>query len=184
MEYPTEALIHELFEEQVRRTPDAIALVHGEESLTYAELNRRANKLARHLRSLGVGPDARVGISLDRGPRMLVSMLGVLKAGGAYVPLDPAYPADRLQFMTEDSEPVVVIDRSFSFYEASYEDGDLHCNGTSSNLAYVIYTSGSTGKPKGVAIEHRNAVNFITWAQQNFDREVLDRTLFSTSLSF
>jgi non-ribosomal peptide synthetase component F len=111
-DYPKEKLIHELFEEQVERTPEAVAVVHEDAWLSYGELNRRANQLAHHLRELGVGPDERVAICLERSLEMVVGLLGVLKAGGAYVPLDPAYPVERLRYMLEDSAPVALLTQS------------------------------------------------------------------------
>ena len=109
MAYPADLLVHELFEAQADRTPDAVALASAGESLTYAELNARANRVAHHLRELGVGPDVRVALCVERSVEMVVGLLGVLKAGGAYVPLDPSYPADRLRFMLRDSAPAVVL---------------------------------------------------------------------------
>ena len=108
-EYPSDRCVHELFEAQVERTPDAVAVEHGDQRLSYAELNARSNRLAHHLRSLGVKPDSRVAICVERSLEMVVSILAVLKAGGAYVPLDPAYPVERLSYMLEDSEPVVLL---------------------------------------------------------------------------
>src|SRR6185295_2070203 len=108
-EYPREKLAHELFEEQVEKTPDAVAVVFEDAMLSYGELNRRANQLAHYLRELGVGPDQRVAICAQRGLEMIVGLLGVLKAGGAYVPLDPNYPAERLRYMVEDSAPLVLL---------------------------------------------------------------------------
>src|SRR5262249_33189605 len=200
-EYPGEQCIHELFEEQVRKTPQAVALMCGAATLGYEDLNRRANRLARYLRDLGVKPDTRVAICVERGLEMVVGLFGVLKAGGAYVPLDPAYPAERLRYMLADSAPealitqgkltdlfnglcedLPVIDLDAIAIGQEYPETNLDRAGlqlTSRHLAYVIYTSGSTGIPKGVAIEHRNAVNFITWARGSFSREDLERTLFS-----
>ena len=177
---PRHRLIHEIFEERVEEFPDAPAVVYAGQSLTYDQLNKKANQLARYLRSRGVGPDARVGLCVERGLDMVVGMLAILKAGGAYVPLDPAYPADRLAYMLEDAAPpvlltqralvptlpdtavqIVAMDDDWS--RVSHEsDGNLEAAAiglTSSNLAYVIYTSGSTGRPKGVMVEHRNLVS-------------------------
>ncbi|HEX2076067.1 MAG TPA: condensation domain-containing protein, partial [Longimicrobium sp.] len=172
-EYPREAFVHEQFEAQVERTPGAAALVYEDETLSYAELNARANRLAHHLRALGVGPDARVGICVERGLEMVVGLLGVLKAGGAYLPLDPAYPGERLRYMLEDGAPaalltepalrplfagatlpVVELDAAAPTW-ASLPPTDLGRGGlTPEHLAYVIYTSGSTGRPKGVRVSH------------------------------
>ncbi|HMJ66694.1 MAG TPA: amino acid adenylation domain-containing protein [Candidatus Binatia bacterium] len=177
MPYAKNRCVHELFEEQVRRTPDAVAAAFEDKDLTYAELNRRANAVAAHLRSLGAAPELRVGICVHRSIEMLVGLLGILKSGAAYVPLDPAYPKERLTFMLEDAQiHALLTEESLAgeFSDAQTKvvpiekiapsDGDNNPVGgaTSENLAYVIYTSGSTGKPKGVMIRHRNVVNFFT----------------------
>ncbi|MEH1922365.1 amino acid adenylation domain-containing protein [Nostoc sp.] len=176
--YPQHLCIHQLFEAQVEKTPDSIAVVFNEEQLTYQELNHRANKIAHYLHSdsLGVGPEILVGICMERSLEMIVGLLGILKAGGAYVPLDPTYPQERLSFMLADSQvsvlltqqkfaeefadsraKVVCLDTDWeSINQHSQEN--LASNVTAENLAYVIYTSGSTGTPKGVAVPHR-AVN-------------------------
>jgi amino acid adenylation domain-containing protein len=214
-EYPKDKCIHQLFEEQVERTPDAIALVYENQQLTYRELNNRANQLAHYLQRQGVKPDARVGICVERGLDMVVGLLAVLKAGGAYVPLDPTYPAERLIYMLQDSAPVAILTdtqvptsvqaelhsaltgradvtpvidlqgdaNSWAMHPESNPERML-LGLTPAHLAYVIYTSGSTGRPKGVEIEHRNAVNFLHWAQCSFTAQQLSRTLFSTSLNF
>jgi amino acid adenylation domain-containing protein/FkbM family methyltransferase len=171
--------IDQLIERQAERTPKQVALVFGDEELTYGELNGRANQLARHLVALGVGPDALVGIYLQRSVEMVVAMLGVLKAGGAYVPLDPAYPPARVALVIEDAHLgfIVTTEQIRKALPASAAkvislDGDAKAIGSldaspvastagENNLAYVIYTSGSTGKPKGVMVEHRNVVNFF-----------------------
>ena len=182
-EFSSQQCIHQLFEEQVRTSPDATAVVYEESSLTYAELNRRANRLAHYLRGLGVKPDARVAICLERGLETVVALLGVLKAGGAYVPLDPAYPVERLRFMLEDCAPVTLltqghlqglftglrdavslVDLSDATAWSHQPDGNPDCASvglTPKNLAYVIYTSGSTGTPKGVMVEHRNVTRLF-----------------------
>jgi len=168
-----------LFEQQVRRTPQATALVFGDEQVSYGELNARANRLARHLRGLGVGREVKVGVLLERGVPMVVAVLGVLKAGGAYVPLDPSYPEERVAFMLQDSEAqvllteerllagvaagdarVVCVDRDAAAI-AQQAGGDLEAGPQPADLAYMIYTSGSTGRPKGVQIEHRALSNFL-----------------------
>ncbi|MBT2745530.1 MULTISPECIES: non-ribosomal peptide synthase/polyketide synthase [unclassified Lysobacter] len=202
--YPEQACIHQLFEAQVARTPDATAVVHGGESLSYAELDRQANRLANHLIGLGVKPDDRVGISIERGLSMVIGVFGVLKAGGAYVPLDPVYPRHRLAHMLADSAPMAVLTSatareslpevvsaplidlvdSNAEWRSESSDSPAVSGLTSAHLAYLIYTSGSTGMPKGVMIEHRNAVNFLSWAKESFDSSVLAKTLFSTSLNF
>lgn len=202
-DYPREATIARLFESQASRTPDALALVCEEASLTYRELNARANQLAVHLRSLKVGPEIPVGICLVRSWPMVVGILAILKAGGAYVPLDPAYPRDRLRFILADAQPPVLLTQQnlLSFFSdcapaavvcldsdwgkmrnASEENPapGVHAE----NLAYVMYTSGSTGRPKGVAIEHRSVAALLHWARQVFDPEELSGVLASTSVCF
>lgn len=184
-----ERCLHRLFEAQVRRTPDAVALVDPARTLTYAELNAQANRLARHLLVLGVGPDDRVALCAGRDAKTVIGLLAVLKAGGAYVPLDLDYPDDRLVHMLRDSAPVAMLARrgvSGRLVEAtiplldldaddapwstlSSDDPEVHAL-TERHLAYVIYTSGSTGLPKGVMIEHRSVANL--WAE-------LDRRVFS-----
>jgi amino acid adenylation domain-containing protein len=206
-EYPKDVCIHELFEAQVKRTPEATALVFGEEKVSYEELNRRANRLAHYLRKKGVKPEKRVGICTERSVETVVALLAVLKAGAAYVPLDPDYPEERLQYMVKDSGPVIVLTQRNSADlvrrvgngtamveldgKAERCEGEAETNPeresvglTPEHLAYVIYTSGSTGVPKGVMLEHHNAVNLICWANQAFSNDILARTLFSSSLSF
>lgn len=179
-DYPRESTIPQLFERQVARTPDTIALVSAGRSLTYRELDQRSNQLARHLQQFGVRPETLVGIAVERSVDMMVGLLAILKAGGAYVPMDPGYPVQRIALMIEDSEAPVILatERTRSHLGQTARrvvsiDGDAAAiagNGSHTvssaasgqNLAYVIYTSGSTGKPKGVMIEHRNAVNFFT----------------------
>jgi amino acid adenylation domain-containing protein len=197
------ACIHELFEAQVERTPDAEAVAFEGERLTYAELNARANRLAHHLRALGVGPDARVGICVERGPEMVVGALAVLKAGGAYLPLDPAYPADRLRYMLEDSAPaalvtqsslagtfagldvpVVELDAPAAAWAEGPETNPVCAGLTPEHLAYVIYTSGSTGRPKGVMVQHRSLVNHTAWQAAAFGIGARDTVLQRTSISF
>jgi amino acid adenylation domain-containing protein len=177
--YPRDVCVHELFEAQVRERPDAVALVWGDESLSYAELDARANRLANHLVRLGVGPDDRVGVLLERSAELIVSILAVLKAGGAYVPLDPGYPPERLRLMLADSSVRVLLSRSD--LAGAVEAGDLDLihldlaagalasepveaprgGATVENLAYIVYTSGSTGKPKGVMVAHRHVVQLV-----------------------
>ncbi|HEX8273730.1 MAG TPA: amino acid adenylation domain-containing protein, partial [Longimicrobiaceae bacterium] len=174
--YPRGVCIHELFEAQVRERPEAAALVWGGVELGYAELDARANRLAHHLRGLGVGPESRVGVLLERGPELIVAILAVLKAGGCYVPLDPGYPAERLALMLDDSSVRVLLSRSDVLFAA--RSGDLsvvlldeaadalaahpadapRSGATAENLAYIVYTSGSTGRPKGVMVAHRHVV--------------------------
>ncbi len=178
-DYPRDRCVHQLFEAQAARTPEAVAVVCQDRHLTYAELNARANQLAHHLIVLGVGPGVLVGLCLDRSLEMVVGVLGILKAGAAYVPLDPSYPAARLAFMlTETSAPVLVTQQALLPHLPHYAgrrlcldgdapsiaaqpDTDPPCRTTAEGLAYVIYTSGSTGTPKGVVIPHRAVVNFL-----------------------
>ncbi|HJX27571.1 MAG TPA: AMP-binding protein, partial [Thermoanaerobaculia bacterium] len=196
---PPGPCLHELIAEQAARAPEAVAVVHEESDLTYAELWRRTTALAAHLRGMGVGPEVRVGVCARRTPELVTGLLAVLEAGGAYVPLDPAYPAERLALLLEDSGaallltddssagrlpdldlPRVRIDAevtaspsSFAFRRPSPE-----------NLSYLIYTSGSTGRPKAVAIEHRSAVALALWARDAFPGRSLDGVLASTSVGF
>ena len=211
-DYPRTACIHQLFEAQVRRTPDAIAAIFTDTAkascrgkllqLTYRELNARANKLARYLQQLGIGPDVPVGICVERSLAMVIGLLGILKAGGAYVPLDPNYPKERLDWMVSDSQlPVLLTQQSLleTLPESqarilcldthwptieSYSPENLEISTVSSQLAYIIYTSGSTGKPKGVQIEHRSVANFLTSMQRQFNLTSADRLLAVTSISF
>ncbi|HEY9401549.1 MAG TPA: amino acid adenylation domain-containing protein, partial [Pyrinomonadaceae bacterium] len=201
-EYAREQCLHEMFAAQAARTPDAIAVVYGDEQLTYAELEGRANQLARHLRSLGVGAETRVGLYLSRTTELVVAMLGILKAGGAYVPLDAQYPAERVAFMLADSGAQVVLTEQALIETLPASTAQALCLDTnhekiarqskeplasataSDNLAYVIYTSGSTGRPKGVAIEHRAAVAMCMWANEVFTPPELERVLASTSICF
>ncbi len=193
--------IHRAFEVQVERTPDAIAAVLEHQALTYRELNVQANKLAHHLISLGVGPDVRVGICMGRSLEMLVSLLAILKAGGAYVPLDPGYPRDRLNYMLQNANVLVVLTRQRLMAQSPAQTAQLVCLDLdrpkwetnsiqnpgvpvkSDHLAYVMYTSGSTGKPKGVMITHRNVTNFFTGMDQSIGSDP-GVWLAVTSISF
>jgi amino acid adenylation domain-containing protein len=203
---PAPRRIDGLFEAQVRRTPEAPALVCDDYVLSYVELDARANRLARHLRALGVGPEIPVGVLLDRTPDLVVGLLAVLKAGGAYVPLDPAYPGARLAYYLEDSGAPVLLSRAdlASAVPASTggtgvrrvlldedaaeigsrRDEPLRRSAAERNLAYVIYTSGSTGRPKGVAIEHRSAAVLLHWASEVFPAADLRAVLAATSVCF
>ncbi|HYR09422.1 MAG TPA: amino acid adenylation domain-containing protein, partial [Longimicrobium sp.] len=202
-EYPADRCIHELFEARAARTPDAVALVHEAESLTYAELNARANRLAHHLIRLGVGPEVRAGVCLERGVEMVTALLAVLKAGGAYVPLDPAYPAERLAFTLADAGvPVLLTQETLrGLLPAQAGVRVVSVDGAAAqiaaeraenperraeprNLAYLIYTSGSTGIPKGVAIQHGSAAALLGWAWGVYTDEELSGVLASTSISF
>ncbi|HYP40107.1 MAG TPA: amino acid adenylation domain-containing protein [Chloroflexia bacterium] len=194
--------IHELFERQVEKTPGAVAASFKGEELTYQQLNSKANRLARHLKELGVGPEVPVGVCMERSLHMIAALLGVLKAGGAYVPLDPAYPQDRLAFMLADSQaPVLLTQHGLAgqlpehgaavvYLDDWWEDavgeneGNVASGVKPDNLAYILYTSGSTGRPKGVSIEHKSAIALIEWATQLYTPEELSRVLASTSISF
>ncbi|HST61744.1 MAG TPA: amino acid adenylation domain-containing protein, partial [Longimicrobium sp.] len=200
-EYPADLCIHHLFEAQVARTPAAVAVVYEGEALSYAELNARANQLAHFLGERGVGPDVRVGISMERSLEMAVALLAILKAGGAYVPLDPSYPADRLRQMLGDSRPVVLLadgsgDAIFAGSGVPVIDVQADASSWASHpatdpesadlspehLCYVIYTSGSTGTPKGVMNPHRNVVNRLVWGERAWG---LGATMLcKTSLNF
>jgi len=202
-DYPQDKCIHQLFEAQVERTPDAVAVVFENEQFTYQQLNDRANQLAHYLQSLGVGAEVLVGICVERSLEMVVGLLGILKAGGAYVPLDPKYPQDRIQFMLEDASVSVLLtqehlvnrlpEQSRAYFV--YLDTDAQefiqsneipnrCEVKPSNLAYVLYTYGSTGRPKAVAIEHHSPVALVSWAQSVFPKEQLAGVLASTSICF
>ena len=183
-DYPRDKCIHELFEEQVAKTPDAVAVAFEDQQLTYGELNRRANQLARYLIRLGVGPEKLMGICVERSLEMIIGLLGILKAGGVYVPQDPCFPKERLAFMWADSRISVLLTQEHLIETLPPFVGTLVCldserkqisreseenpeNGTiAENLAYVIYTSGSTGRPKGVQIPHCNVVNVLTHVRQ------------------
>ncbi|WP_281438343.1 non-ribosomal peptide synthetase [Rhizobium sp. 007] len=206
--YPSERCIHELFEQQVQKAPEAVAVVFEEQSICYGELNARANRLAHHLIALGVKPDQPVAICLERSPAMVVGLLAILKAGGAYLPLDPAYPSARLRQVVDDAAPhlllcdaagraalgpealayLTVVDLETAtpaWAELPASDPDPSALGlTPSHLAYVIYTSGSTGTPKGVMVEHASTVNLLHWSRGVFAESEISRTLFSTSISF
>jgi amino acid adenylation domain-containing protein len=196
-EIPEETCLNDLVAAQAERTPEAVALVHGRERITYRELGRRVRKLARRLAALGVGPEVRVGVCLSRTPALVTALLGILEAGGAYVPLDPNYPRERLGFMLEDCLPRVLITETAllpRLPETSAHllvmDGEIGeeeaepLRAFPSNLSYLIYTSGSTGRPKAVAIAHRSAVAMVRWAQRTFGPEELEAVLFATSVSF
>ncbi|WP_343054752.1 amino acid adenylation domain-containing protein [Pseudomonas gingeri] len=201
--YPGEHCVHVLIEAQARRTPEAIALVFGDQTLTYRELDGQANRLAHQLRAMGVGPEVPVGIAVDRGLEMVVGLLAILKAGGAYVPLDPEFPEDRLAYMMQDSGirlllthsrllahlpltaalPVLCLDRAGAELQA-FSEAALPNLALRDNLAYVIYTSGSTGKPKGVAIDHGALSAHCQVAIEYFRLEPRDRVLLFSTLNF
>jgi amino acid adenylation domain-containing protein len=197
-----QACLHTWFEEQTARTPEAPALVYLDQTLTYTELNQRANQLAHHLQSLGVGPEVLVGVCMKRTPDLIVALLGVQKAGGAYVPLDPAYPPERIAFMLEDARAPVLLTQAALLPALPATQAQCLCVDqdwdtiarsssanpvslvTPANLAYIIYTSGSTGRPKGVAITHANASALLAWATRIFPRQHLQGVLAATSVCF
>ncbi|MFF4591812.1 non-ribosomal peptide synthase/polyketide synthase [Amycolatopsis sp. NPDC001319] len=176
------ATLPELFEEQVTRTPDAPALVFEDASLTYAELNARANQLARWLREHGAGPESVVAVSLPRSLELVVSLYAIHKAGAAYLPLDPDYPAERRDFMLADAAPAVVLDGPVD--ASGYDSTNLGLRVAPGAPAYVIYTSGSTGRPKGVVVPHRGIVNRLLWMQDEYGLTADDRVLQKTPSSF
>jgi amino acid adenylation domain-containing protein len=196
-----EQSLHALFEKQVEKTPDADAVAFAGRTLSYAELNARANRLAHYLRARGVGPEVPVGLCVERSPEMVVGMLGILKAGGAYVPLDPHYPEQRIAYMLQDlriallltrqglapavpdrGTAIVYLDNDWPAIAQCREDNLAPCNHPL-DLAYIIYTSGSTGQPKGVMVSHRNAVN-STVARFAIYREPVSAYLLLSSFAF
>ncbi|MEH2026360.1 non-ribosomal peptide synthetase [Nostoc sp.] len=200
--YVNDICIHQLFEYQVEKTPEQIAVIFEDKQVSYQELNQRANQLAHYLQTLNVQPEVLVGICLERSLEMIVGLLAILKAGGAYVPLDPAYPSERLALMLEDSQLSILLTKQnllskFPEYQAhivcldsdseaitQQNQENLISLVTDKNLSYVIYTSGSTGKPKGVAIEHHSTVALLHWAREVFTTEDLAGVLAATSICF
>ncbi|WP_437755167.1 amino acid adenylation domain-containing protein [Sorangium sp. So ce1389] len=200
--YPEDLRVHELFEAQAERTPDAVAVIFDEKRLSYRALNERANQVAHALRRRGVGPDGLVAVAAERSVEMVVGLLGILKAGGAYVPIDPEYPADRIAFMLEDAGAPVLLsqwpvasrlpahraevlcldtDRAEIDREPT---GNLAVSVSPDNLAYTIYTSGSTGRPKGAGNSHRGLLNRLQWMQERYGLTAQDRVLQKTPFSF
>lgn len=202
VEYPKNNCVHELFEAQVAKTPDAVAVRFNEQYLTYAELNKRANQLARYLQRLGVGAEVVVGICLERSPEMIVALLAILKSGGAYVPLDIKFPKDRLGYILEDAQINLLLTEEWLEDQlpehqaqvvylnevqktiSSESAENLPKLTTSENLMYILFTSGSTGRPKGVEILHRSVVNFLTTMAQQPGMTDKDVILSITTLSF
>lgn len=205
IEYDRSLLIHELFEQQVERTPSQVAVTYKGQTLNYLQLNERANQLAHYLKEQGLNQEELVGICIDRGVDMLVTLLAVLKAGGAYVALDPSYPKERLAYIASDAGMKFIVTQDSviqsEIFTADYQLVTFDCDSfraklvlqpthnlmascTAQQLAYVLYTSGSTGTPKGVQIEHRNVVAFIKWAQSYFCDKEMHKVLASTSLNF
>ncbi|ARV60165.1 non-ribosomal peptide synthetase [Nostocales cyanobacterium HT-58-2] len=200
--YPEDQCIHHLFEAQVERTPDNVAVMFENQQLTYAELNARVNQLAHGLQQLGVGPEVLVGLYMERSIEMVVGLLAILKAGGAYVPLDPTYPKERLTFILEDTQTPILLTQKHLAAELPTEKIKVVCldtdweiiayeqvenpvsNTTVENLAYVIYTSGSTGKPKGTLIHHKGLVNYLRWCTQAYSVEQGEGTLVHSSIAF
>jgi non-ribosomal peptide synthetase component F len=179
-ENPPKLSVHQLFEFEVEKSPESIAIVHCGERITYAELNKRANRIAHHLVSVGIGTETLVALVMERSPNLIASILGILKAGGAYLPLDPDYPQERLAMMIEDANaPVLLTETSMLKrlsangsmticidnieFDAENSDNPNIATGPD-NLAYVMFTSGSTGRPKGVMIEHRSIVRLVKGA--------------------
>ena len=201
-DYPRDKTIVDLFEEQVAKTPNAIAVVFENQQLTYLQLNTKANQLAHYLQTLGVKPEVLVGICVERSIEMVIGLLGILKAGGAYLPLDPAYPAARLAFMLEDAQVSVLLTQSslkegLPTTQAQKVCLDVEAEALSQsrsenpvsdvkpdNLAYVIYTSGSTGKPKGVGVYHRGLTNLVNWFVRDFNLTATDSVLVISPFGF
>jgi amino acid adenylation domain-containing protein len=202
VDYGAGLTLHQLFEEQTERTPDAVALVFEDHSLTYSELNSRANQLARFLQLQGVGPESLVPICIERSLHMVIGLLGILKAGAAYLPLDPSYPQERLAFMLNDAQAhllltenklarqlppiaarLVLLDDDWPLISEQSAD-NCAASATEQNLAYLIYTSGSTGQPKGAMISHQGLCNRLLWMQSQYGLDASDRVLQKTPFSF
>ncbi|HEX2207374.1 MAG TPA: non-ribosomal peptide synthase/polyketide synthase [Longimicrobium sp.] len=200
--YPADRCIHQLFEAQAEKTPGATAVLFGDDAMSFRELDERANRLANYLRGLGVGPEVRVGICLERGMEVLPAILGVMKAGGAWVPMDSGFPAERVAYMLADSGVsvlltqerlrerlpaadglrIVALDAGWDAIAAASAER-VESGVTSENLCYVIYTSGSTGKPKGVAMHHRGVCNYIHWGVRYYGADAGNGAPVFTSLA-
>lgn len=204
-QYPSDLYLPQLFEKQVELTPEHVAVVYGDQELTYAELNARANQLASHLKKLGVGPEVIVAIYLKRSVEMMVGLLGILKAGGAYLPLDPELPAERLSWITSNANASLVVSQSslaeilqahlsssarFVFLDEKQNSFPQEDRTNSSSrvlgrsLAYVIYTSGSTGQPKGVMVQHQELMNYMNWCLATYAFQEGQGALVHSSLGF
>jgi len=202
VDYPKDRYIHQLFEAQAEKTPDAVATVFEGQTQSYSELNAKANQLAHYLQRKGVGPDVLVGICVERSVEMVVGLLGILKAGGAYLPLDPSYPQDRLEFMLRDVAPPVVLTQAGLLERHGFGSAKVLCLDSDwpklaneiatnpgvklrpENLAYCIYTSGSTGQPKGAGVPHQGILNRLQWMQQQYRLDAGDSVLQKTPYSF
>ena len=189
VEYPEEKTIVDLFEEQVHKTPDSIALEFADTSFTYCALNEQANRFSLWLiDSYGIESEDLIGIQLGRNPEMIIALLGVLKSGGAYVPIDISYPEVRINYIIKDSNCKVVLDdekmMEFRKCKKRYSRENPPVAAIPSHLSYIIYTSGSTGDPKGVMITHQNVVSFLSWCAREFDNEEFDTILGVTSICF
>lgn len=199
--YPIDKTIHKLFEEQVHKTSKQIAVRTANESLSYMELNHKANQLARYLRHKGCRTQTKVGVCIERDINLVVILLGILKTGGTYIPIDPNYPSERIEFILRDSRAEIIITQKslpnipnigcqYIYYDEDInkinqeKKTNLELHLRSECASYIIYTSGSTGNPKGVVLRHRNAVNFLSWAQNVFTPEELKTVLASTSINF
>ena len=201
-EYPRDKCVHELFENQAEKTPDAVAVIFENQQLTYRELNQRANHLAHYLKRRGVGPEVLLGICVERSLEMVVGILGIFKAGGAYLPIDPETPSERLKFMLDDAHPLLILtqERFYSLFAGCADQSicfadarDALCSESEDNpenqvddhsLAYLIYTSGSTGVPKGVLSEHGGLRNRLQWMQETYRLTPADRVLQKTPYTF
>ncbi len=201
-EYPKDQSIHELFEEQVERTPEAVAVVYEDQQMTYRELNQKANQLAHYLGERGVRAEALIAVFMERSLEMVIAILGVLKAGGAYVPIDPDTPTDRLKFMLQDTQtPLILTQERFSSYLEEFVDQRICLDSAWEELsresqenpksqvdgetaAYTIYTSGSTGTPKGVINVHGGLRNRLQWMQESYQLTAADRVLQKTPFTF
>lgn len=197
VDYPKNKTIYQLFEEQVAVAPDAIAAIYKDQTITYQELNRKANQLARRIRAHGIGPDHIVAIMLERSLEMIIGIFAIIKAGGAYLPITPSNPEKRIRYMLEDSGCRLMLTKrevmhSYDIPTIFLEDENLYkgdsdnlsCTNGPTDLAYVIYTSGSTGRPKGVMIEHHSLVNRLHWMQQAYPLDTNDVILQKTPFGF